>query len=85
MKTIRHRQTFQKQLILDAVCSTSVHPTVEEVYQDVCARYANISKATVYRNLKLLSTKEKFSRIECPDGTERFDQGGKSALSCTVC
>lgn len=74
MKTIRHRQTFQKQLILDAVCSTSIHPTVEEVYQDVCARYANISKATVYRNLKLLSSQGKIRRIECPDGTERFDQ-----------
>ena len=74
MEAIRHRQTFQKQLILNAVCSSLLHPTVEEVYQNVCAQYENISKATVYRNLKLLVGQGKIRRIECPDGTERFDQ-----------
>ena len=49
------RNTIQRQLVLSAVRQLQNHPTADEVYQEVQKNCPTISRATVYRNLKLLA------------------------------
>ena len=49
------RNTIQRQLVLSAVRQLQNHPTADEVYQKVQKSCPTISRATVYRNLKLLA------------------------------
>ena len=49
------RNTIQRQLVLSAVRQLQNHPTADEVYLEVQKNCPTISRATVYRNLKLLA------------------------------
>jgi len=46
------RNTSQKQIIKEYLCSVKTHPSAEEVYLAVQKKLPTISKATVYRILK---------------------------------
>ena len=49
------RETNQRQLILGFLKSNhKLHPTAEQIYQEVRKALPQISLATVYRNLKIL-------------------------------
>lgn len=48
------RNTIQKSLINEALQELS-HPTAEDIYEYVHRRYPSIGKATLYRNLKIMS------------------------------
>ena len=67
------RNTVQKALVLEAVCSLRNHPTSADVYEAVRERYPNISRATVYRNLNALAARGDVLRVEVPNGADRFD------------
>jgi Fur family peroxide stress response transcriptional regulator len=47
------RDTRQRQAILEILRHTDSHPTADWVYDEVRKVIPNISKGTVYRNLKL--------------------------------
>lgn len=49
------RKSKQRDAILENLLSRYDHPTAEEVYTDVKNIFPNISLATVYRNLNMLS------------------------------
>ena len=49
------------------------HPTADEVYAAVFKEYPNISRATVYRNLKQLAEIGEISEIETPGNADHFD------------
>ena len=68
----RHN-TIQRSLVLDAVNRLKSHATADEVYAEVAATHPNISKATVYRNLNLLSDMGMIRKLEIPGGADRFD------------
>ena len=68
----RHN-TIQRSLVLDAVNRLKSHATADEVYAEVAATHPNISKATVYRNLNLLSEMGMIRKLEIPGGADRFD------------
>ncbi|MBQ0135451.1 MAG: transcriptional repressor [Oscillospiraceae bacterium] len=70
---MKRRNTIQKELILNAVKRLHSHATAEEVYAEIQKEYPSIGKATVYRNLKLLSEDGQIKRIEFPCESERFD------------
>lgn len=59
--------------MLDAVNRLKSHATADEVYAEVAATHPNISKATVYRNLNLLSEMGMIRKLEIPGGADRFD------------
>ena len=82
----QQRNTRQRQLVLDAVTSRCDHPTAEQVYQDVIAKDAHVSKATVYRNLELLSANNQLTQVNAP-GASRFDlrREPHPHLSCVRC
>ena len=68
----RHN-TIQRSLVLDSVNRLKSHATADEVYAEVAATHQNISKATVYRDLNLLSEMGMIRKLEIPGGADRFD------------
>lgn len=68
----RHN-TIQRSLVLDAVNRLKSHATADEVYAEIAATHPNISKATVYRNLNLLSEMGMIRKLEISGGADRFD------------
>ena len=67
------RNTIQKQLIIDTVRAMHNHPSADEIYSEIAKLAPNISRATVYRNLALLSQNGDILRIQIPNASDRFD------------
>ena len=67
------RQTIQRTLVLEAVNRLQNHATADEVYEEIRKERPNVSKATVYRNLNLLSEMGEIRKIAVPGGADRFD------------
>ena len=67
------RNTIQRSLVLEAVNKLHCHATADEIYEDIVKDHPNISKATVYRNLRLLSETGAIRKMEIPGGADRFD------------
>lgn len=70
---MNRRNTIQRDLVLDAVKALANHPTPEQVYDCVSARFPGISKSTVYRNLNILCDGGVLLRIPVPGAAERVD------------
>ena len=60
------RNTIQRALVLEAVKTLHCHATADEVYEEIIKEHPTISKATVYRNLNLLSEMGEIRRLEIP-------------------
>ena len=84
---MKNRNTLQRRLVLETVRRMRNHPTAEEIYLAIAAENPLISKATVYRNLKLLSEQGESLRIPIPDGADRFDfhVAPHYHIKCRVC
>lgn len=67
------KHSHQRELILQAVKSTKMHPTAAMVYDAVRAIEPTISLATVYRNLALLREAGELISFKTADGVEHFD------------
>ena len=67
------RNTIQRSLVFEAVNKLQSHATADEIYEKVVTEHPNVSRATVYRNLKLLSETGYIRKIEIPGGADRFD------------
>ena len=67
------RNTIQRSLVFEAVNKLQCHATADEIYQTIMKEHPNISRATVYRNLKLLSETGEIRKMEIPGGSDRFD------------
>ena len=67
------RQTVQRSLVLKAVNKLQCHATADEIYEDIVKEHPNVSRATVYRNLNLLSETGHIRKIEIPGGADCFD------------
>lgn len=79
------RYSRQRELIYDAVCASTAHPTAEMVYAALKADCPHLSLGTVYRNLHLLAGQGKLRRLPFP--VERFDGHLEphSHFCCRVC
>ena len=67
------RNTIQRDLVLQAVTTLDNHPTPEQVYECVIARFPKISKSTVYRNLNILCDLGALVKIPLPGAADRID------------
>ena len=67
------RNTVQRQIVLHAVQKLHIHPTVEDVYQEIQKEHPTISKSTVYRNLHQLAENNEIRLVLLPNSPERFD------------
>lgn len=80
------RLTKQKQIVLNEVKSRYDHPTADEIYESIHAKYPGISKSTVYRNLSVLN-KEGLIRLVKVSGVAHFDLTLKNHMHvvCKCC
>ena len=67
------RNTIQRTLGLEAVNRLKSHATADEIYHLIAKEHPNISRGTVYRNLKQLSESGEIRKLEIPGGADRFD------------
>lgn len=72
MISMKRRNTKQRQIVLEAVQGRCDHSSAEAVYAHIHEEYPNISLATVYRNLAILSEEGQIAAIRLPDA-DRFD------------
>jgi len=67
------RMTSQRRVILDCLTRSTSHPTAYEVYRMVKRKLPEISLATVYRNLDVLSAGGLVQRMDYAGAQMRFD------------
>lgn len=67
------RNTIQRSLVFETVNKLQCHATADEIYEAIVKEHPNISRATVYRNLRLLSETGDIRKMEIPGGADRFD------------
>lgn len=67
------RMTHQRELILDELNRSKVHPTADELFERIRKKLPRISLATVYRNLEILSEAGLIKKLEISGRQKRFD------------
>jgi Fe2+ or Zn2+ uptake regulation protein len=68
----QQRDTKQRRLVLDIVCTHSDHPSADQIYLDVRMADKKISRGTVYRNLKVLVRQGQILHVRLPT-TDRYE------------
>jgi Fur family peroxide stress response transcriptional regulator len=63
------RNTNQREAILKILMDTRSHPTADDIYDEARKEIPNISKGTVYRNLKVLQEMGRVRELNL-DGTK---------------
>ena len=67
------RETRQREAILNLLRHTDSHPTADWIYDEVRKVIPNISKGTVYRNLKILREDGEISELNLSGTISRYD------------
>jgi Fe2+ or Zn2+ uptake regulation protein len=82
-----NRQTKQREAILNLLRGTHSHPTADQIYDEVRREIPNISKGTVYRNLKVLIEMDLVSELNLNDTVSRFEakREGHYHFRCERC
>jgi Fur family transcriptional regulator, ferric uptake regulator len=68
-----HRNTLQRQVILEELQKITTHPTASELHGLVQKRLPKISLGTIYRNLEFLSQVGAIQKITISGGESRYD------------
>ncbi len=68
-----HRNTKQRQVVLEELRCLTSHPTASNLYEIVRQRLPKISLGTVYRNLELLVQQGAIQKLEHAGSEARFD------------
>ncbi len=63
----------QRDDLLNILKNSKSHPTAEELYEKVKEKIQNVSRGTVYRNLKDLVDEDYIIKISMSDGADRYD------------
>ncbi|MGN0171082.1 MAG: transcriptional repressor [Lachnospiraceae bacterium] len=81
------KNSKQREAIRTVLMETKSHPSAETVYQMLKATYPNISLATVYRNLNLLTELGEITKVSGTTGSDRFDGNVNPHIHffCTDC
>lgn len=67
------RITPQRREILSFLIESDIHPTADEIYQAIGDKFNNMSVATVYNNLRLLTDLKIVKELSYGDQASRFD------------
>ena len=82
------RRTTQRKVILDVFQEKKTsHITAEEIFEIVRKKHPTIGRATVYRNLTVLSERGYIRRIPVPSGADCFDANVHNHyhVKCRLC
>lgn len=84
---MQKRFSKKRQAILDCLASTDAHPTAEWVYEQLKPVFADLSLATVYRNLAELKAAGVIRSVGTYDDREHFDYCAEAHLHlvCESC
>ncbi len=63
----------QRDDLLSILKNSKSHPTAEELYERIKEKIPNVSRGTVYRNLKDLVDENYIIKISMLDGADRYD------------
>ncbi len=78
----------QRELILETIRQSPIHPTAEEIYSRAKEKMPSLSLGTVYRNLALLSELGMIGKLEA-SGNHSVHYDGRNDehchLVCTKC
>ena len=82
------RITPQRLAVLKILASSSEHPTVEAIHEQVRKKFPTTSLATVYKTVSVLKKVNEILELGFPDGSNRYD--GKRPyphphMICTKC
>lgn len=77
----------QREVILDVIKDSRMHPTAEEIYDLVIKQEPKISRSTVYRNINILVEQGIIQKIMMATGPNRYDYLHKEHYHavCKVC
>ncbi|MFC1871190.1 transcriptional repressor [Chloroflexota bacterium] len=70
---MRRRETKQREAILNVLRSADSYPMADWIYDEVRKAIPNISKGTIYRNLKILREKGEISELNLSGTVSRFE------------
>lgn len=79
------RITPQRQAILQHLLETKDHPTADDIYKALAARFPNMSVATVYNNLRVFKELGIVSELTFGDASSRFDANIKHQHYHVIC
>jgi len=84
-RTTRHSK--KRDAILNAIRSTTCHPSAEWVYQTLKPSHPDLSLGTVYRNLTFFQSRGDIQSVGVVRGQERFDATTTphTHFICTCC
>lgn len=80
------RYSYQREVVLNVLRATKIHPTVDWIHREVLKIIPNVSPATVYRNLNQLVESGEILEIRS-GASARYDGDTKphEHLHCIVC
>lgn len=67
------RYSKQREVVLEVLKNTKIHPTSEQIFEMVKKKDSSISKSTVYRNISILLQKGDILKITMAIGPDRYD------------
>ncbi len=81
------RFTPQRQAILEFLLRTNIHPTAEDIYQDVKAKFPGVSLGTIYNTLNMLKEHGHILELSYGDMSSRFDGNAQNHyhVVCSYC
>jgi len=84
---MNRRDTKQRETILRLLGNTTLHPTADQIYDNVRKDIPNISKGTVYRNLQVLQEMGLVDELNLNGTVSRFEvkQGNHCHFRCEKC
>ena len=77
----------QRELILNEVMNSRLHPTADSIYTNLKKDNPGLSLGTVYRNLTQLTEHGFIAKLSIPNQSDRFDRNIKphAHLICEKC
>jgi Fur family transcriptional regulator, peroxide stress response regulator len=81
------RFTPQRQAILEFLLGTDTHPTADEIYHHVKAKFPGVSLGTIYNTLNMLKNHGHILELSYGDMSSRFDGNSSNHyhVVCTEC
>ena len=71
------RFTNQRQAVWDEIKSNDDHRDAEEIYSALRSNNLNVSRATVYRTIKLFEEAGIIETLDIGDGRARYEEAGE--------
>ena len=81
------RPSYIRVRILDYLMESRIHPTVDEIYENLGKEIATLSKTTVYNSLKILQEKSLIHGLNIEGNEMRYEavRGFHGHFKCDSC